>query len=76
MAQSRTERARAVELRSHGAPANPENRRVVAARARHLAQALLETLRALEQAPAASVRRVNPEDDDEDPTRRARAEPS
>jgi len=71
MAQSRTKRARAVELRPDGAPTNPESSDVVAARARHLAQALLEALEALEQAPA-SVRRLNPEDDDEDPTRRAR----
>jgi hypothetical protein len=61
-----------VELRPHGTGANPESSDVLAARARHLAQALLEALQALEQAPGASVRRLNPEDDDEDPTRRAR----
>jgi len=71
MARSPSKRRSAVALKPERLQTDPETSAVVVARARYLARALLEELKQLEHGDLARVRRLNPDDDDEDPTRRA-----
>ena len=73
MARSPSKRSSAVRRKPDRLQTDPETSALVVVRARHLARALLEELKQLEHAGSAQVRRLNPDDDDEDPTRRAGA---
>jgi hypothetical protein len=66
------EKASRSRLGPRRARRRPKNDRIAVERARQLAEALLQSLK---PAGAATVRRENPDDDDEDPTRRAGGQP-